>query len=217
MGCSPEDDRCADEELPAHQVRLTRGFWMGRTEVTQAAYQRVINRKPSVADGAFAAFDKFGFNRTNDQVRAMREQLPVESVTWNEAAEYCRAVGLRLPTEAEWEYAARAGTTGARYGDLDKVAWHYGFGKSSRPVATKEPNAWGLYDMLGNVAEWTADWLGPYRPNKATDPRGPGTGQYRVIRGGNWDEQGPIRVSERSGTIYRSSWSIGFRCAGDLR
>lgn len=175
-----------------------------------------MNRNPSVADGAMAAFDKFSFNRSNDQVRAIRAQLPVESVTWNEAVAYCRGVGLRLPTEAEWEYAARAGTTGARYGDLDQVAWHYNLGKFSRPVGTKQPNAWGVYDMLGNVAEWTADWLGPYKPDKATDPRGPLTGQYRIVRGGSWDEQGPIRVSERGGSFYSSSWSLGFRCAGDL-
>lgn len=97
MGCSPGDTQCLDDEKPAHVERIAKGFWLGRTEMTQAAYQRVTGRNPSVHKGA---------------------QLPVENVTWNEAATYCTAIGGRLPEEMEWEYSARGAVAAARYGNL---------------------------------------------------------------------------------------------------
>lgn len=138
MGCSQGDKECGDNEQPAHEVTITRGFWIGQTEVTQEAYQRVMNgQNPSRFKGA---------------------RLPVETISWNDADAYCRAIGGRLPTEAEWEYAARAGSTDGRYGDVDQIAW-YGknSGNKTHEVAGKAPNTWGLYDTLGNVWEWTAD------------------------------------------------------------
>jgi len=92
-----------------------------------------------------------------------------------------------LPTEAEWEYAARAGTSGIRYGELDAIAWYIGnSGSRTRPVKQKQPNAWGLYDMMGNVWEWCGDWYGDYPNGAVTDPVGPTSGSYRVCRGGSW-------------------------------
>ena len=165
MGCSGGDGQCDPDEKPAHRVTITRGFRIGATPVTQAAYQRVIGSNPSNFKGP---------------------QLPVETVSWDDARKYCSAVGMRLPTEAEWEYAARAGTTGARYGELDAIAWYGGnSGSKTHDVGTKQPNAWGLYDMLGNVWQWTADWYGPYAATAATDPAGAASGERRSLRGGS--------------------------------
>jgi len=127
MGCSPGDNLCDDWEKPRHSVTLTKGFWMGQTPVTQAAYQRVMGTNPSQFRGG---------------------QRPVEQVSWDEALDYCKAVGMRLPTEAEWEYAARAGSTASLngYNNGDYLGQTY-------DVARKQPNAWKLYDMLGNVWE----------------------------------------------------------------
>ena len=163
-----------NDEQPVTQVRISRGFWMGKHEVTQSEWQGVMGTNPSEFSGCGLC--------------------PVEEVSWNDAREFIgrlngRAGGnrYRLPTEAEWEYAARAGTTGDRYGNLDAIAW-YGAnsGHRTHPVGQKAPNAWGLHDMLGNVLEWVADWYDDYPGGVVTDPRGPVSGSYRVYRGGGW-------------------------------
>ena len=184
MGCSPGDTECDDDEKPAHAEQIVNGFWLGQTEVTQAAWKRVMNSSPSYFKG---------------------DRLPVENVDWNEAGDYCKAIGGRLPTEKEWEYAARAGTTGARYGALDAVAWYSDdSGMSTHPVGLKQANAYGLYDMLGDVWEWTADdW----------------NAGYKVVRGGSWSNH-PLIVRVSSRSYYRPvvrDLYIGFRCAGEFR
>jgi formylglycine-generating enzyme len=199
LGCSPGDSECCDDEKPAHQVNISRGFWMGQTPVTQAAYMAVTGRpNPSRFKG---------------------DDLPVEQVSWEEANSYCEAVGMRLPTEAEWEYAARAGTTGARYGDLDQIAWHSGnSGGKTHPVAQKAPNAWGLFDMVGNVWEWCSDWHGGYSERKQDDPTGSASGKHKVLRGGSWsDNAWFVRVSNR-GRFEPTNRNddIGFRGRGEL-
>ena len=162
-------------ERPRTRVRISRGFYLGKYEVTQAEWQAVMGSNPS-------HFDECG------------PTCPVEEVSWNDVQEFIRklnaAVGVeryRLPTEAEWEYAARAGTAGERYGNLDAIAWYNGnSGGRTHPVGRKAPNAWGLYDMLGNVFEWVQDWYGDYPGGAVTDPRGPASGSTRVLRGGGW-------------------------------
>jgi formylglycine-generating enzyme required for sulfatase activity len=209
MGCSPGDSECDDNEKPVHSVAITKGFWMGRTIVTQEAYARLTRHNPSVYKG---------------------EQLPVEHVSWYEARDYCNAVGMRLPTEAEWEYSSRAGSTASHYGELDEVAWNRarkfvpGDGwvgnddHKTHEVMTKQPNAWGLYDTLSNVWQWTADWYGPYRAGNIQNPTGPPTGTFRVLRGGSAGEiyaRGD-RVSARDGNYFRVATVFsGFRCAAN--
>jgi len=199
MGCSPGDGECFKDENPAHQVTITKGFWIGQTDVTQEAYQRVKGANPSHFRGP---------------------KLPVDSISWNEAKSYCEAAGMRLPTEAEWEYAARAGITAIRYGDIDQIAWYSGnSGSTTHEVSRKEPNAWNLYDMLGNVWQWTADWYdaGTYARGDNRDPQGPPGGQVRVLRGGSFDnDTRNLRASFRSRVVPGSrDVSIGFRCAGN--
>ena len=186
-----ELNRQADEG-PQTTVTISRGFWMGKYEVTQREYQAVIGSNPSGFQG--------DLNR------------PVESVSWLDATNYCArltqqelAAGhispdshYRLPTEAEWEYAARAGTsTRFSYGDDDPIfsdlanhAWYWAnSGNMTQPVGQKAPNPWGLYDMEGNVLEWCQDWYGPYPGGFVTDPQGPASNPQgvKVIRGGAWD------------------------------
>jgi TonB family protein len=195
MGCSAEDTECLDDERPVHTVNISKGFWIGRTEVTQAAYQQVVGQNPSK------------FKGTN---------LPVETVTWSDATVYCRAVGMRLPTEAEWEYAARGGSLSARYGHLDSIAWYASnAGSKTHEVAQKEPNGYGLYDMLGNVWEWTADWYGNYESGLQSDPSGAFLGNVPVLRGGSWyDDQRGERASTRGTLRLGQIGNYGFRCAG---
>lgn len=193
------------------QVTFIRGYWLGRTEVTQAQWQEVMEYVPTPS-------------------RFKGSERPVENIAWATAMIFCaklteraRAAGrlpagyiYTLPTEAQWEYACRAGTTGIYAGDLVAMAWYdANSGGETHPVAGKQPNAWGLYDMHGNVAEWCADWYGGYPGGRANDPAGVAIGQFRVLRGGGWDGSGG---SCRSG--FRS-WSpnnlggqaIGFRVA----
>ncbi|MEN9353767.1 MAG: hypothetical protein RL318_1092, partial [Fibrobacterota bacterium] len=149
----------APDQCPRHEVVLD-SFWMDRTEVTQGAYRRVMGENPSK------------FNACGDD-------CPVDNVSWNEALEYCQKVGKRLPTEAQWEYAARAGTSGkwswgADNGRIGEHAWYNGNSASStHPVARKLPNAWGLHDMAGNVREWVNDFKGDYPSGPQSNPTGP--------------------------------------------
>ena len=169
MGCSTGDLECYGDESPAHQVTLTNAFYMGKTEVTQAQWLAVMGSNPSY----------FGGQPNN----------PVERVSWNTIQNFNSATGLRLPTEAEWEFACRAGTTTVRYGVLDDIAWYNSnAGGTTHAVATKLPNALGLYDTIGNVWEWCQDWYEPYSSGSVTNPTGPATGSYRLLRGGGWTD-----------------------------
>ncbi len=179
MGCSPGDTECYDDEKPPRAVNIDRGFYLSESEVTQAAYEKVTGKKPSYFRGA---------------------KRPVETVAWNDAVGYCQAVGGRLPTEEEWEYAARAGTTGARYGELSRIAWYNdNSGAKTHDVKQKNPNTWGLYDMLGNVWEWTAS----------------GDEKTNALRGGSWFNQSPeSRSSVRDEGVPSAHFNlIGVRCA----
>ena len=166
----------ADDERPVTRVRITRGYWLGKYEVTQSEWESVIGSNPS-------GFSDCGGN------------CPVEMVSWADVQGFIGRLNARagrevyrLPTEAEWEYAARAGTAGDRYGSLDAIAWwRDNSGRRTHPVGGKSANGWGLYDMLGNVWEWVQDWYGASYPGgTVTDPRGPGSGSSRVLRGGSW-------------------------------
>jgi formylglycine-generating enzyme required for sulfatase activity len=177
---SPSNESSRDsDEGPQTRVTLTRGFWMGETEVTQAQWKAVMGsgNNPSHFKG---------------------DTLPVEMVSWNDAMDFCRRLSERsgrtvtLPTEAQWEYACRAGTTTRfSFGDSDSSLGNYAWftsnsGSQTRPVRGKQPNAWGLYDMHGNVWEWCLDWFGAYPGGSVTDPTGASSGSYRVLRGGSW-------------------------------
>jgi formylglycine-generating enzyme required for sulfatase activity len=148
---------------------------------------------------------------------------PVERVTWDEARQYCEAVGGRLPTEAEWEYAARAGTRQSRYGDLAAIAWYdSNSDKQTHPVGKKDKNPWGLYDMLGNVWEWVADrYQADYYKtlsSPAIDPQGPAARTFRVLRGGSWFNFSRFaRASSRFIGEPEGRWNdVGFRCAREV-
>jgi formylglycine-generating enzyme required for sulfatase activity len=188
------------DEKPVHQVTVS-SFYLGKYEVTQALWVSVMQgANPSKYPG---------------------ETNPVEQVSWADAQLFIEKLNLmtgqryRLPTEAEWEYAGRAGTTGSYYGGvLADIAW-YGTSKT-HPVGEKRPNAFGLYDMLGNVREWCADWYGPYTAEAAVNPKGPSSGTIRIIRGGSFTDGAPAcRVSERNPPNYYGTFTNGFRLAKD--
>jgi formylglycine-generating enzyme required for sulfatase activity len=216
---SPPDEKGRDEGETQHEVTLTKPFYLGKYEVTQEQYQHVMGTNPRMSKGRNGRFKG--------------RDLPVERVLWDEAQEFCKKASektVRLPTEAEWEYACRAGTkttyyTGDAEADLDRAAWYYknsdkNSGYRTHPVGQKVPNAWGLYDMLGNAYEWCADWYDDYGAGAATDPQGPKQGQYRVLRGGSWHHN---PGDCRSATRVRLLWSdrlgtlgLGFRVAADV-
>ena len=209
MGCSASNnDSCSSVENPTHQVTLSKAFYLGKTEVTQAQWQAKMSSNPSYFSG----------NANN----------PVERVSWNDIAGFNTATGLRLPSEAEWEYACRGGTTTAFHSMpgypngtnddslLGYIAWYNSnSGSTTHAVAGKAANAFGMYDMSGNVWEWCNDWYGSYAAGNATDPAGPSLGWARVLRGGNWSYGSDgCRSSGRNGGVpdYRDSY-VGFRVA----
>jgi formylglycine-generating enzyme required for sulfatase activity len=207
MGCSPGDIDCADPEKPAHPVTLRKAFWIGQTEVTVDAYRRYVTATKAEMPPTAPKLYRNWNNRT----------LPMVNVVWDDANQFCTWAGGRLPTEAEWEYAARGGSPEARYGNLDDIAWTKENAQSqTHPVAAKLANGYGLFDTLGNVWEWISDWYAPdyYQSSPAQNPKGPGTGQQRVLRGGSWIVDSKLlRVSDRYSIqpTARSDF-FGFRC-----
>ncbi len=182
MGSPTDEADRGDDEGPQTRVTLTEDFFLGATDVTQGQYEAVMGTNPS-------------------DFKTAGKNAPVENVSWDNAVAFCQKLNQReratgrlpsgytftLPTEAQWEYACRAGTTGAYAGDPAEMAW-YGdnSGGTTHPVGTKRPNAWGLYDMTGNVYQWCLDWYGKYPGGNVTDWAGPATGRARVLRGGSW-------------------------------
>jgi formylglycine-generating enzyme required for sulfatase activity len=165
-------------EKPIHRVKLTKGFWMGKYEVTQEQWERVMGKNPANFKGA---------------------KNPVDTVSWHDCPEFLKKLngivqegGFRLPTEAEWEYACRAGTktkfySGDNDSDLVEAGWYSGNSDGkTHPVGEKKPNVFGLHDMHGNVWEWCQDWYGDYPSETVSDPTGSSSGSYRVLRGGSW-------------------------------
>jgi len=199
----------ASDENPVTQVQISRSFWLGKTEVTQAQWEAVMGDNPSHFKGA---------------------DHPVECVSYDEAQEFCRKLTVQervagrlpsgyeytLPTEAQWEYACRASSDANYAGVLDSLAW---FDENSagttHAVGCKQPNAWGLHDLLGNVWEWCADWKGGYSGNGEIDPAGPTTGKYRIYRGGAWSH--PAKNCRSAERVWRPpecrNRNLGFRIA----
>lgn len=222
---SPSTEPDRDDYEVQHKVKLTRGFWLSDHEVTQGEYQAVMGSNPSY-------FPSYPNEDPN---------LPVEKVSWINAIQYCRKLTdrerlehritkdqeYRLPTEAEWEYAARAETQGARYGELDSIGWYEGNSgstnsynklvRTTHPVKRKTANAFGLYDMMGNVSEWCSDRFGDYQKGTVVDPTGPKltSTSNRVSRGGSWfNPSSSLRSAFRIGYHADNAvYTQGFRPA----
>jgi len=223
MGSLDSDDAAKADEKPQHRVQITEAFYLGLYEVTQGQYRQVMGRNPSVFEGPGV-------------------DVPAERVSWNDAQEFCRQLSAlpaeraagrlyRLPTEAEWEYACRAGSTGVYpFGDtaaaLDEYAWSSANAeKRTHPVGQKTANAWGLYDMLGNVWEWCQDAYDPdegyyerFEGRLAVDPAGPLGASKRVTRGGCYHgNPRPLRSASRNAILLGyTGGCFGFRLAGSV-
>jgi formylglycine-generating enzyme required for sulfatase activity len=196
-----------------HRVTLTKGFWMGKYEVTQELWEKVMGENPSNNKGARNPVETVSW----DVCRIFIDKL--NDMALGGGADHRSEGVFRLPTEAEWEYACRAGTMGAAYhGVISTIAWYSGNSEGcTHPVGKKKANAWGLYDMLGNVHEWCQDWAGDYPKDAVTDPKGPGRGGHRVFRGGSRsDDEGRCRSGrrERLAPGHSNGW-VGLRLAKD--
>ena len=202
---SPTTELDRDDDEIRHEVTLTQNFYMQTTEVTQGQWQAVMDENPSY-------FQNCGLD------------CPVENVSWDDVQEFIARLNAqstdgytyRLPTEAEWEYACRAGTetrfyTGNSEADLDRAGWYRNNSDGqTHPVGQKEPNGFGLYDMHGNVWEWCSDWYGDYPTGSVTDPQGPSSGEDRVLRGGSWYNDG-----RRMRCAYRYGYDPAVRYDAD--
>ncbi len=213
MGCVLEQDSdCVNKELPPHEVTLDT-YYIGQTEVTQALWRAVMNTEiTDQRDKANPSWQLYG----------QGDNFPMYYVSWQDCQEFISRLNEKtgkrfvLPTEAQWEYAARGGkkAKGYKYAGsriVDNVAWYEG--NRVHSVASKFPNELGLYDMSGNVWEWCADWYGPYKEEAQTEPYGPVSGAMRVYRGGSsWSSADNCRVSFRGSYAPQNSYhTIGFR------
>lgn len=201
MGASDDDVEAWSVERPRHTVTITKGYWLSETPTTVASYREYCRAT--------------GRTDPSDLQVPEIQNYPMPGMNWREARDYCEWDRGRLPTEAEWEYAARSGSQTPRYGDLSRIAWHRrNAGGRTHPVKTKLPNSLGLYDMIGNVCEWTGDWYGPYSPEPATDPAGPFIGTGKVVRGGSYLYGARLLRSTYRGCVdpeHRDA-DLGFRC-----
>jgi len=209
MGCTNEQGSvCYNKEKPAHNVTIN-GFLIGRYPITQIQWKQVMGKNPSEFKG---------------------DSLPVENVSWNDVQSFIKKLNsksgkkYRLPTEAEWEYAARGGVKSkgliyAGSNNIDDVAWYtMNSEDKTQVVGTKRSNELGIYDMSGNVWEWVNDWYGEYSGSSQTNPTGPSFGSTRVNRGGSWDDDARlIRVTSRGDNTPESRFnSLGFRLVRDI-
>jgi formylglycine-generating enzyme required for sulfatase activity len=213
MGCTSEQSGCDDDEKPTHSVTLN-SYLIGKHEVTQGLWKAVMGGLPS----SLTSSSSYGYG----------DRYPVYYVSWNDIVDdfipklkAMTGKNYRLPTEAEWEYAARGGKSGgfmySGSNTIDDVAWYYGNSSSTTHVVgtTKSANGLGIYDMSGNVWEWVNDWYDSYSSDSQNNPKGPERGSYRVLRGGSWSiVAGYCRVSHRGGINpdYRG-YGMGFRLA----
>jgi formylglycine-generating enzyme required for sulfatase activity len=229
---SPTREAMRDRDEKRHQVTISKDYYLGAFQVTQAQYEKVMGANPSFFQGE-AALHQSGRTIEEEELSpADSSNHPVDNVSWEHAVEFCRKLSelpeekkagrvYRLPTEAEWEYACRAGSqTAFHFGDdpgsLGDYGWFKGnSGNQTHPVGQKKPNAWGLYDMHGNVSEWCNDWYGAYPRGAVTDPCGPKKGGDRVLRGGNWSIDAASGRSAGRGRCFplHRFYVYGFRVA----
>jgi len=220
---SPDSDPNADsDEKPPHQVTISEPFYMGKYEVTQAQWQAVM--------GTTLQEQRDKANK-DWSLQGVGAKHPMYYVSWDEVQDFIKKlnaigdrVSCRLPTEAQWEYAARAGeqhvySFGNDAAKLGEYAWYSGnAGGTTHPVGQELPNAWGLYDMHGNVWEWVQDWYGPYEAKSVADPSGPDAGAIRVVRGGGWYDPARLARSAYRHRIHPGVRvnSLGFRCLSSV-
>jgi formylglycine-generating enzyme required for sulfatase activity len=225
MGASPDDEiplevekilaenapQYKHSERPQHEVTITKAFYLGRTEVTQEQWMKVMGENPSLFQQSNATWiaevylskpfaDWTGIKMTAEEAKTRADSAanavkfnPAEMISWDDCQKFCAKTGMILPTEAQWEYACRAGVDKATYGELDQIGWNFDNANlTTHSVGQKEPNALGFYDMIGNVHEWCQDWYeGDYYKSCAggvVDPTGPAQSELgaRVLRGGGW-------------------------------